>query len=205
MLHIPNVVDDILTDAFKVVRCVVVITVTDSVDGFIDKVDDDVDNEEVFGIWVELGSFFISLILEATDVLISLDVALVSEVCWVLSVVDVSSLDDGTTLLICASILSAFASMISKPARMKSKKLLSVVEGSALNGGKVVVVDIDDDGTDVVETSCTITSFSFGSSDPNSNEKKSIVSPSSSTSSSSSSSFSCRECRLTFNERLRQS
>lgn len=50
MLHIPNVVDDILTDAFKVVRCVVVITVTDSVDGFIDKVDDDVDNEEVFGI-----------------------------------------------------------------------------------------------------------------------------------------------------------
>ena len=69
MLHIPNVVDDILTDAVR--------TVTDSVDGFIDKVDDDVDNGEVFGILVELGS---SLILDATDVLISLDVVLVSEV-----------------------------------------------------------------------------------------------------------------------------
>ena len=69
MLHIPNVVDDILTDVVR--------TVTDSVDGFIDKVDDDVDNGEVFGISVEVGS---SLILDATDVLISLDVVLVSEV-----------------------------------------------------------------------------------------------------------------------------
>lgn len=183
--------------------------ITDSVDGFIDKVDDDdVDNEEVFGISVELGNIFISLILEATGVLISLDVdgALVSEVFRVLSVVVVSCCSlDGMTLLICASILSAFASMISKPALMKSKKLLSVVEGSALNGGKVVVVVFVvnvDDGTDVVGSSGMVTSFSFGSSDPNSNEKKSIVSPSSSISSSS---FSCRECRLTFNERRRQS
>lgn len=175
--------------------------VTDSVDGFIDKVDDDVNNEEVFGISVDVGSFFISLILEATDVLISLDVVLVSEVFRVLSVVVSCCSLDGMTLLICASILSAFASMISKPARIKSKKLLSVVEGSALKGGKVVV-DVDD-GTDVVETSCSVTSSSLGSSVPKSNEKKSIVSPSSSISSSSS--FSCRECRLTFNERRRQS
>lgn len=187
----------------KVVRSVLTFNklavVGSSVEDFIDKVDDDVGNGEVFGISVELGSFFVSLMLTVADVLISLDGVLVSKVFRVLSVVVVScSVDDNATgvvvmtLLICESILSAFASIISKPARMRSKKLLSVVDGRDLNGGKV------DDETVVVETSLT---SSFGSSDPNNNEKKSIVSLSSSTSSSSS----CLDCRLNFNERRRQS
>lgn len=201
--------DDILTAGavvvFKVVRCVLtfnkLVVVGSFVEEFLDKVDDDVGNGEVFGISVELGSFFVSLMLELADVLISLDGVLVSKVFRVLSVTVVSCSvdddDDGAvemTLLICESILSAFASIISKPARMRSKKLLSVVDGSDLNGGKVV------GGAIVVETS-SVTSSSFGSSDPNNNEKKSIVSPSSSTSSSSS----CRDSRLNFNERRRQS
>lgn len=205
--NIPNVVEDILTAGallvFKVVRCVLTFSklavVGSLVEDFIDKVDDDVSNGEVFGISVELGSFFVSLMLDAADVLISLDGVLVSKVFRVLSVVVNSSDDDNATgvvvmtLLICESILSAFASIISKPARIRSKKLLSVVDGSDLNGGKV-------DETVVVGTS-SVTSSSFGSSDPNRSEKKSIVSPSSSTSSSSS----CRDCRLNFNERRRQS
>lgn len=207
-INLPNVVEDILTAGdvvvFEVVRCVLTFNklavVGSSVEDFIDKVDDDVGNGEVFGISVELGSFFVSLMLDVADVLISLDGVLVSKVFRVLSDVVVScSVDDdnatgvvGMTLLICESILSAFASIISKPALMRSKKLLSVVDGRDLNGGRV------DDATVVVEISF---SSCFGSSDPNNNEKKSIVSPSSSISSSSS----CRDCRLNFNERRRQS
>jgi hypothetical protein len=203
-------VEDFLTAGavvvFKVARCVLtfnklaVVGTCFSVEDIIDKGDDD-GNGEVFGISVELGSLFVSLMLEVADVLISLDGVLVSKVFRVLSVIVIScSVDDNAkgvvemTLLICESILSAFASIISRPARIKSKKLLSVVEGRDLKGGRV------DDETVVVGTSF-VTSSSFGSSDPNNNEKKSIVSLSSSTSSSSS----CRDCRLNFNERRRQS
>lgn len=58
-------VDDFLTGAlvvFKVARCVLVVVAFDSIDDLtIDKVD--VGNGEVFGISVELGSFFNSLVV----------------------------------------------------------------------------------------------------------------------------------------------
>lgn len=89
------------------------------------------------------------------------------------------------------SILSALASMISRPARIKSKKLFSVV-GSALNGCSVV---------DSVASTFAVLS-SVGSSLPKSSEKKSIESLSSSASSSSLWRICRLTCRTTFKERL---
>lgn len=81
--------------------------------------------------------------------------------------------------LIDEPILSELASIISKPARMKSKKLFSVV-GRALKGGKV---------DDSVTITFSVFSSSGGSSEPKRSEKKSIESVSAS--SSGSSSFCC--------------
>lgn len=91
------------------------------------------------------------------------------------------------------AILSAFASIISKPALMRSKKLLSVVDdpdGGAKDGGK------DLNGGNVGTDTSVTSSFSFGSSEPKSSEKKSMES----LSSSSSSSF-CLDSRLNFIDR----
>jgi hypothetical protein len=69
-------------------------------------------------------------------------------------VLEVIVVDCGT-LFTSLSMLSTFASIISRPARIKSKKLCSVVDdvGSALKGGKVVVTIavVDDD-----ELSCVV-------------------------------------------------
>lgn len=82
-----------------------------------------------------------------------------------------------TMSLIDEPILSAFASIISKPARMKSKKLFSVV-GRALKGGNV---------DDSVTITFSVFSSSGGSSEPKRSEKKSMESVSASSSGSSSS------------------
>lgn len=87
-------------------------------------------------------------------------------------------------------MLSAFASMISKPARIKSKKLFSVV-GRALKGGNVVMS---------TAVTFSVLSSSGGSSEPKRSEKKSIESISASSSGSSAS--CCLVCRLTLSERL---
>lgn len=93
----------------------------------------------------------------------------------------------GAAFLSSKANLSALASIISSPALIKSKKLFSV-DGRALKGCRVVT-------SILLLCVSVLTSSSCGSSDPNSNEKKSM-------SSSGSSSLFCRTCRLSFNDRL---
>lgn len=90
--------------------------------------------------------------------------------------------------LIFESILSALASIISRPALIKSKKLFSV-DGRALKGCRVVTS---------ITVCAAVVASSCGSSEPKRSEKKSIESPSS----SGSSSLCCLVCRLAFNDLL---
>lgn len=107
-------------------------------------------------------------------------------------VIGIDELTDGTSVVEMLAavntelIASAFLSIMSNPARMKSKKLCSVV-GNTLNGC-IVVVSVTFTVGSLLVSSC-------GSSVPNNREKKSIESL------SSSSLLCCLTCRLILIER----
>lgn len=114
-------------------------------------------------------------------------ILLVTVVISRLSSCTTSACDGVAAFLSSKANLSALASIISRPALIKSKKLFSV-DGRALKGCRVVT-------SIMLLCFSVLTSSSCGSSDPNSNEKKSM-------SSSGSSSLFCRTCRVSFNDRL---